>query len=132
MSEAAIASALSQQLSNLDYPVAWENDNFNPPAGEIYVAESMITIQQASVGLSGKSSDEHLGIYQVTVVAPMGETKGPMLKAADDVLKLFKKAAKIKHCDQTVTILRVQKEQAIYAGDRVQLPISIYYRAFTK
>jgi hypothetical protein len=129
MSDKAIAAALASRLAELGYPVAWENSNFTPPPGEVYLAEALLPGNRLSIGVARTSSDEYAGIYQVTICAPLGGTKGPGLEAVECVLSAFVKADPLTCGETTVTVLRSQREAAFTSGDRWQIPISIYYRA---
>lgn len=129
MSDKIIAAALASRLAELGYPVAWENSAFRPPADEVYLAEALLPGNRLSIGVARASSDEYAGIYQVTVCAPLGGTKGPGLDAVECVLSAFVKADVLACGNTSVTVLRSQREAAFASGDRWQIPISIYYRA---
>lgn len=130
MSNQAIAAALATQLNTVDLPTQWENAPFTPPAGEVYLAEALLPGPTLSVGISGASSDEFGGIYQVTVYAPLGGTKGAGLGAAKAVADAFPKAAQFTHDGTTVVVLRTSQAPAFNSGDRWAIPVSVTYRAF--
>lgn len=130
MSNQAIAAALATQLDTLNLPTQWENLPFTPTAGVTYVAEALLSGPTLSVGVSGASSDEFGGIYQVLVYAPLGGTKGEGLAVAKSVIDAFPKALKLTYDGLTVTILRTSQGTAFITGDRWAIPVSVTYRAF--
>jgi len=130
MSNQAIAAALATQLNTLDLPTQWENAPFTPTAGTTYVAEAILPGPTLSVGVSGSSSDEFGGIYQVLVYAPLGGTKGDGLAVAKDVADAFPKASQLTYDGVTVIILRTSQGAAFTSGDRWVVPVSVTYRAF--
>lgn len=130
MSQAIISAALSARLNTVaGYQVQWENSPFTPPSG-VYLAESFLPADTLAVGISNASSDEYSGIYQVSVMAPKGATKGPPRVAADAVLALFPRGLQLTRSGITVTILRASMGPALIDGDRYTVPLSIDYRAF--
>ena len=130
MSNQAIAAALATQLNTLDLPTQWENAPFTPTAGVVYVAEALLTGPTLSVGVGSTSSNEFGGIYQVTVYAPLGGTKGAGLAVAQDVADAFTKGLKLTYDGLTVIILRTSLAPAFPSGDRWAIPVSVTYRAF--
>ena len=130
MSNQAIAAALATQLNTLDLPTQWENAPFTPTAGVVYVAEALLPGPTLSVGLAGASSDEFGGIYQVTVYAPLGGTKGAGIAVAKDVADAFPKASQLTYDGVTVIVLRTSQGPAFTSGDRWAIPVSVTYRAF--
>lgn len=130
MSNQAIAAALATQLDTLNLPTQWENAPFTPTAGVVYVAEALLPGPTLSVGVAGASSDEFGGIYQVTVYAPLGGTKGAGAAVAKDVADAFPKASQLTYDGVTVHILRTSQAPAFTSGDRWAIPVSVTYRAF--
>ena len=131
MSQATISAALSARLNTVagGYQVQWENAPFTPPAG-VYLAEAFLPATTLAVGVSSASSDEYSGIYQVTVMAPKGATKGPARAAADAVLAHFPRGLELTRDNIKVTVLRSSMGPALMDGDRYAVPLSIEYRAF--
>jgi hypothetical protein len=124
MSQATISAALSARLNTLaGYQVQWENSPFTPPSG-VYLAESFLPAATLAVGISNASSDEYSGIYQVSVMAPKGATKGPPRVAADAVLALFPRGLQLTRSGITVTILRASMGPAVIDGDRYAVTLS--------
>jgi hypothetical protein len=81
MSNKAISTALSTHLKvmvNLP-PVAWENAKFTPSNG-LYLRENTLFAGDIPIGLSFNDTIQKVGIYQVTVCAPLNGGKFPALE----------------------------------------------------
>ena len=131
MSNSKIAAALATQLDTLNLPTHWENSNFTPPAGQVYLSESLLQGLTIPIGISAGSTDELGGIYQVLVYAPMDAGKGGGRDAADTVAGAFQRGARLTYDGFTVTIQSVSQAAAFISGDRWVIPVSVSYRAFT-
>lgn len=130
VSNASIRAALATQLNTLGLPTAWENDDFTPLAGQVYLSEALLPNETLSVGVSSRSSDNFGGTYQVLVYAPAGRGKGAAVAAAEQVIAAFAKGASLTYGGVTVRILRAWDDPAIIEGNRYVIPVSIVYRAF--
>lgn len=131
MSNASIRAALATQLNTLGISTAWENSNFKPTAGQVYLAEALLPSETLSVGVSSTSSDNFGGIYQVLVYSPAGGGKGAAVAAAEQVVAAFPKGASLTYSGVTVRILRASQNPALMDGERYVIPVSINYRAFS-
>lgn len=131
MNNAKIAAALATQLDTLNLPTHWENSNFTPPAGQVYLSESLLQGTTIPIGIAAGSSDELGGIYQVLVYAPMDAGKGAGRTTADTVAAAFQRGARLVYDGYTVTIQNVSQAAAFQSGDRWVIPVSIAYRAFS-
>lgn len=125
-----ISAALGTQLETLGYPTHYENSKFSPPAGVIYLSESLLTGDTIPVGVSSAASDEFGGVYQVLVYAPLDNNKGPARAAADAVSAGFQRGDRLTYDGLTVTIQRTTQNPPFVSGDRFVIPVSITYRAF--
>lgn len=130
VSNSAIRAALATQLNTLGLPTAWENSDFTPLAGQVYLSEALLPNETLSVGVSSRSSDNFGGIYQVLVNAPAGRGKGAAVAAAEQVVAAFAKGASLTYNGLTVRILRSSQNPALMDGNRYVIPVSIVYRAF--
>lgn len=130
MINSKISAALATQLNTLELPTHWENAKFIPPAGEIYLSESLLSGDTIAVGVSSAASDEFGGVYQVLVYAPADANKGPARSIADDVAAAFQRGDRLVYDGVTVTIQRTTQNPAFMSGDRFVIPVSITYRAF--
>jgi len=130
MSNQAIAAALAQRLSLLNLPTAYENAPFTPVAGQAFIAENFLPVATLAVGIAASSADNYGGIYQVTVHAPKGGTKGEGFAMAQQVQKHFPRGLTLTYQGQSVTILQASQGPSFVEGDRWLVPVSINYRGF--
>lgn len=130
MINSKISAALATQLNTLDLPTHWENAKFIPPAGDIYLSESLLSGDTNPVGIASASSNEFGGIYQVLVYAPADANKGPARSTADDVAAAFQRGDRLVYDGVTVTIQRTTQNPPFMSGDRFVIPVSVTYRAF--
>lgn len=128
MSHAIVSAALSSQLDTLDLPTAWENANFEPEGGVLYLSEQVLPSGTVPVGVSSSSSDLFEGIYQVLVHAPAGAGKGVGAVAVAQVEALFARGSRFAYQGHTVTVRRCEVSAAFKSGERWVVPVSIYYR----
>lgn len=130
MSNQLIAAALAQRLSLLNMPTAYENAPFTPVAGQAFIAENFLPVTTLAVGIASTSADNYGGIYQVTVHAPKGGTKGAGFDMAQKVQDHFPRGLTLTYLGQSVTILRTSQGPSFVEGDRWLVPVSIEYRGF--
>lgn len=131
MSNQAINAALAARLQTLGISTAFENANFTPTAGVLYLEESFLPGETTPVGVASTSSDDFTGIYQITVLAPLDGTKGPGMTAAKQVAEHFPRGMRLTHTSgQVVTILRTSQGPTFKRNDRWAIPVSIRYRGF--
>ncbi len=130
MSNQTIAAAMATRLSGLALPTQYENSSFTPVSGQVYVAEALLTGPTMPVGIAAQSSDEYGGIYQVTVFAPLGGTKGPAQATAKQIADHFPRGLTLTRDGIKIVVLRVSQGPGFVSGDRWAVPMSINYRAF--
>lgn len=130
MSLTKIGAALSTQLATLDLPTAWENSRFKPTAGQVYLAEKLISGDTIAVGFASQASDEYGGIYQVLVYAPADAGKGIARSTADTVAAAFVRGDRLTYEDVTVTIQSTSQAVGFMSGDRFVVPVSVSYRSY--
>lgn len=131
MSQSKISAALATQLATIsnDYAIHYENQSFDPPAGEPYLAESLNPTGTNVVALSAAGSEALQGFYQVLCYAPAGMTKGAAFAASDAVQSIFLRGHRFNYGGIEVTILRTERSMGFISGDRFVVPVSIYYWA---
>lgn len=129
MSNQTVGAALSARLNTLGLPTQWENAPYTPSASMVYLQEALLPADAPSVGIASSSANEFTGIYQVSVLAPAGGTKGPGYATAKQVQEAFPKGLRLTRSGVTVAILRTAQGPAFMDGARWVVPVSIYYRA---
>jgi hypothetical protein len=92
-----IQRALNDRLDWLtgDLPVAWEGTCYTPEPGQAFLKPHFLpaTPFQATLGENGLN--RHAGVFQVSVVYPLGEGWGEPLTTAETVVELFKRGTRL-------------------------------------
>lgn len=120
------AAARSPALS-----VAYENQPFTPVTGTTYLRATCLPAATDSQDLEG-AHRVYLGVFQVSVYAPLNTGPGAAAGIADELAALFVNNARL-----TVSGLIVQQfspaavAPAIPLEDRYVIPVSFRYRADT-
>ena len=109
------------QLSPLP-PVAWPNVPFTPSIGTLWLRADLLPADSALETIQG--SEEHVGVYQVSVFAPLGRGTGSAMVQADAVADHFA-------ADRDLSGLRIRSisvGQPIREESWLVVPVSIEYR----
>ena len=83
-----LAAKLEDVAALLGLPVAWENTPFTPPPTGIYLEEDFLPAETEDVFIQG-SAPVRRGVYQVTVVYPIGRGTQAARALADDIADMF-------------------------------------------
>lgn len=130
--ETAIRAAFTARLLTLPSlpPVAWENVPYTPITGTTYLIPALLPgePQQAEIGLNG--ANQHVGIYQVSVCAPVGGGVGASGALRDSIVDWFKRGTTMIANGVTVTVTKAYPGPALTDGGWIQTPITIRYRVF--
>lgn len=122
-----IAAALATRLNTLGLPTHWENGPaFTPPATGAYLREAFLPGEARPFGVF--QADILGGIYQVTVMARKGSTKGGAIAEVNAVLSAFPRGLRLIHSGQSVTVLASWRSGGFESGDRWAVPVSIRFR----
>lgn len=126
-----ISAAMATRLNVLadTFQIHFENNNFNPPANAVYLAEKLNPTGVVPIGLRSGGTDALEGFYQVLCYAPAGLSKGVAVAAANAVEAQFQRGLRLTHGTTTVAVLRVERNTSFISGDRFVVPLSIYFRA---
>ena len=132
MSHRKISAALSSHLKTMpSLPgVAWENAPFNPVSGALYIAENYLPADTVEVGLSDDSSNQFIGLYQISVNAISGMYKLEAQTIADSVISHFARGTSLTYEGQKVRIESSSISTGLQDGDRYMIPVSINWRSF--
>lgn len=131
MNNGAIHKALAKKLetvaATMAIPVAWENVQFEPPTTGIYLEEDFLPAENEDVFVQGTKAVRR-GIYQVTVVYPLGKGSQKAATLADTIAEAFPNNAVI---DIANPALFVNGFSDVFSGlsDDVayRVPVSIPY-----
>lgn len=131
---ADIAAALDTHLSTMTSlpPVAWENREYTPTNGTLYLRPTMLfgDTVQGTLGTSGTDINE--GIYQIDVFAKSGDGKGAGIVMADLVATRFKRGTSLTYNSRTVTVISARRKPGNIDGNWYQIPVEIVYRSHTQ
>jgi hypothetical protein len=107
--------------------VAWENTPFTPVIGTPYLRPFLLPGEpvQAELGVSGQN--RHVGIYQVSIYAPVGGGVGVINDLVDALCDHFKRGTVLTYSPITLTVEKSFSGPTIQETDWQHVPISIRY-----
>lgn len=132
--ESSIATALMARVASLVlspvHPVAYPNMAFTPPANKKYLRVTHFPNTTDSDFVSNTSTDEHKGILQITVCAPLNSGETQAREIAGLVVEHFPKGMALYRDDVKVRITkRPDCAAKITTDTEIQIPVSIRYEA---
>jgi hypothetical protein len=132
MSITAIKAALESKLNELTpaLATAWEGVRFTPVTGTPYQQVNLLPTYTSNPSIGDGHYREH-GIFQVTLCYPSANvgTK-TATQRADLLCTHFKRGTTLTNSGITLTIHKTpSKAQCTIDGDRIRLPVSIYWRS---
>jgi len=80
---AALDTNLNTFATDNSIPVAWENIDYQPIAGTLFLRSTILPADTLPIGLGNTSSEDHLGLYQIDVISPIDKGKGQAFTKAD-------------------------------------------------
>ena len=86
-----ISAALDARTNSLSLPTAWENLEFTPTTGVLFLRPTLMPAYTEQAGLGANGLDEHGGIYQIDIIAPSANGKGTATIKADVIADHFKR-----------------------------------------
>lgn len=128
-----ISAALSGRLNTLTggTPVAWENADYTPTDGVMFLRETLLSGDTNQTSLGNDGYDEHLGVYQIDVFAPKGGGKGEAITKADAIADHFKRGTTLTYNSADVRIRTVSRAGFGYDENWIILSINVEYFAHT-
>ena len=131
--EKDINTALSVRLAELQTagvpPVAWENAEYTPVEGTLYLRESFLPNIKDAVGVAHTSADDYEGLYQVSVMAGRGDRRFAAQEQARLISLHFPRGAEYTYNGVTVKITGTRLASAITEDGWYQIPVTISWRA---
>lgn len=130
-----ISAALDSQLNNMTDlpPVAWENKDYSPVIGTLYLRPTLIAGEVVQATLGDNGTDSNTGIYQVDVFAESGKGKNAALVMADKIADQFKRGTDLIYNGRTVRTRNVSRQVGANSADGwYHLIVEISYIAFTE
>ena len=129
MSSTIVSKLLTIRLNEAGYEIAPENSPFTPKSNLIYLRESLLADATLHRPVSGGLRNNRTGLYNVTVSAPMDESKFPARNAVEEIENLFFAGYRVKDSGITVSIIESTVGQPFMSDDRFNIPITIRYMA---
>ena len=121
---AAALSALA-----LGYPIAWENEVYDPTAPNIYLRPTMLPATSQGMGPGSSAMNRHDGIYQISVFCPSEGAWGPLLAIVDTLATAFKRGTTFTQGTTTVIVKSCQRGPYTEDPDWFHIPLSINFYA---
>lgn len=126
----AFNSALATAFSTM--PIAWENARYTPVIGTAFLRAWLLPAEVDVITLGPGPFQEHHGIFQVSVVYPIGVGfVTPKAKAAE-VVELFRAGTVINSNTLRIVCEKAWPSTAIIEEDGWYfIPVSVRYRCET-
>lgn len=111
--------------------VAYQNVPFTPVTGEIYLKATLLPADTASDDLAG-ALRTYLGVFQVSVVAPINAGPGAAETIGDELAALFTMNQRLTATGFTVQQITPATQAAALPDEKNYIvPVSFEYRADT-
>lgn len=131
MQHQKINAALAERLQTLTYSTEFLNAPALNAAG-LYLVEAYMPNRTSEVGMADNSSNDYMGLYQVTVKVARDTYKKDALTVADEVGQLFKRGTVLAYGSISVRVQRVSMGEPAYEGDKFVVPVTVEWRCFAK
>ena len=132
MSHRKISAALSSRLNTLTDapPIAFENVPFTPVEGTTWLRESYLPATSSTVGMEPGGSTDFIGVYQVSIYAPLDDYKFESHQLIDSITAHFTRGTMLVFEGQSVVVEQVNVAQGLASGGWWLMPVSVNWRAF--
>lgn len=131
-----VQSALNDALYDA-FPtasIAWENTNFNPTTGTLYLRAWLLPAQTDVICLGGSPPwQSRQGIFQVSVFSPIGTGFGAAKSKAAEIIAAFPANSSFIYNGLTVIIRKSWPGPGIIEdnGTWYHVPVSISYTCYS-
>ncbi len=131
--EKDINTALSVRLAEIQTagvpPIAYENAEYTPVEGTLYLRESFLPNIKDAVGVAHTSADDYEGLYQVSVMAGRGDRRFDAQEQARLISLHFPRGAEYTFNSIKVKITSARVSQGITDEGWYSVPVTIEWRA---
>ena len=110
-------------------PIAYENAEYTPAEGTLYLRESFLPNIKDAVGVAHTSADDYEGLYQVSVMDGRGDRRFDAQEQARLISLHFPRGAEYTYNGVTVKITGTRLASAITEEGWYQIPVTISWRA---
>ena len=132
---ADISAALDEHLSLMPSlpPVAWENLDYTPELGTLYLRPTLLPAETIQSTLGENGTDQNTGIYQVDVFAPLGQGKQEAMSIADKIANHFKRGTDLTYNNRKLRIRNTGREvSTTEVNGWYSIPVTMTYISFTE
>tara|TARA_B100000795_G_scaffold201045_1_gene154781 strand:- start:119 stop:526 length:408 start_codon:yes stop_codon:yes gene_type:complete len=126
-----ISAALDARTNSLSLPTAWENIAFTPTAETLYIRPTLMPADTVQAGLGSNGLDEHVGVYQIDIIAPGSKGKGQATIKADVIADHFKRGVVLTYNGVNVRLSKTSRGLGKRDEAWFVIPIFITYQVFT-
>lgn len=127
--ETAFEVTLQAVAEQLDIDVAYPAIPYKPQQSKPFIRPSIVPGRQSSVGIGTHSRNRHIGFYQLNLVVPSLETKGPLTTIVTALKNVFKRGTVLELGELKVRVTRFRIDGYFEAEDWTTQFIRIEYRA---
>ena len=129
-----ISAALDGKLKTFtdanSIPVAWDNAEYTPVVGTLYLRPTIQPGDSEPIGLSYTSALDHLGRYQIDIIAPIDSGKGVATTKADLLFTEFARG-NLPYNGKSITIKSVSRSAGNRDSAWYVLSVIINYQSIT-
>lgn len=126
-----ILSALTTKALALSLPTAWENEEYDPAIGTLYIRPTILPASTEQAGLGANGLDDHIGVYQIDVFAPVDGGRGIAVNQADAIADHFARGQTLTYNGVDVRIGNVSRGAGAREDSWYKIPVFINYQSFT-
>lgn len=105
--------------------VAWENADYKPIVGTPYLKPRFLPAEPEQAALGSTGSNRLGGIYQVSVIHPIGGGSAAAKAQADAIVSQFKRGTQLTRDDLTIRVDRAWQGPAMDSEAWYTIPVSI-------
>lgn len=130
-----ISAALDDRLNTMEAapPIMWENYRTSREQGTIFLRPTLLPAEVSALTMSSAGTDEHIGIYQIDIFAPLNDGKYNTLVLADKIADWFAPGLALTYNTTTTSIVSVSRRASVRdATDSWFItPVEVRYQSFT-
>lgn len=127
-----LRAALETRLSGLvAYAIQYEGETKTPTVGTAYLRAHTLPAGTEGAGIGTSAPEEHKGIFQVSVFAPIGVGMGAALTIADAVATQFPRGLRLTSGTVGLICGSPSIGPALTEDAWLHLPVSIPYTAYS-
>lgn len=127
-----ISAALDGHTVGLSTPTAWENKDYEPINGTLYIRPTILPAETRQAELGSSAIDDNFGVYQIDVISQAGNGKSSAIIKADAVADRFARGTVLTYNGVNVRIGNVSRGSGRRDGSWFVLPVFINYQSFTQ